>query len=55
MRKYVAEFIGTFFLVFTIVSTVLANAPLAPLAIGVTLTAMVFAGGTSAARTSTRR
>jgi aquaporin Z len=45
MRKYVAEFIGTFFLVFTIVSTVLANAPLAPLAIGVTLTAMVFAGG----------
>jgi aquaporin Z len=45
VRKYTAEFIGTFFLVFTIVSTVRAQAPLAPLAIGVTLTAMIFAGG----------
>lgn len=45
MRKYAAEFIGTFFLVFTIVTVVLGRAPLAPLAIGVTLTAMVFAGG----------
>ncbi len=45
MRKYSAEFIGTFFLVFTIVTTVLNGTPLAPLAIGVTLTAMVFAGG----------
>ena len=45
MRKYAAELIGTFFLVFTIVTTVLSGATLAPLAIGVTLTAMVFAGG----------
>jgi aquaporin Z len=45
MRKYLAEFVGTFFLVFTIVTTVLGKAALAPLAIGVTLTAMVFAGG----------
>ena len=45
MRKYAAEFIGTFFLVFTIVTTVLSGSALAPLAIGVTLTAMVFAGG----------
>jgi aquaporin Z len=45
MRRYAAEFIGTFFLVFTIVSVVLSGAALAPLAIGVTLTAMVFAGG----------
>jgi len=45
MRRYITEAIGTFFLMFTIGCTVLANAPLAPLAIGVTLTAMVFAGG----------
>ena len=45
MRKYVTEFIGTFFLVFTIVVTVLSGAALAPLAIGVVLAAMVFAGG----------
>jgi aquaporin Z len=45
MRKYATEFIGTFFLVFTIVATVLSGAPLAPVAIGVVLAAMVFAGG----------
>jgi len=45
MRKYATEFIGTFFLVFTIVATVTAGAPLAPLAIGGVLAAMVFAGG----------
>jgi aquaporin Z len=44
-RKLVVEFIGTFFLVFTI-CTALANAPeLAPLAIGAALMVMVFAGG----------
>jgi aquaporin Z len=45
MRKYITEFIGTFFLVFTIVVSVLSGAPLAPLAIGLVLAAMVFAGG----------
>jgi aquaporin Z len=45
MRKYATEFVGTFFLVFTICNAVLAKAALAPLAIGVVLAAMVFAGG----------
>ena len=45
MRRYATEFIGTFFLVFTICQAVLAKAALAPLAIGVVLAAMVFAGG----------
>jgi len=45
VRRYATEFIGTFFLVFTIVTTVLGGSSLAPLAIGVTLTAMIFAGG----------
>jgi aquaporin Z len=45
MRKYVTEFIGTFFLVFTIVTAVISGAVLAPLAIGAVLAAMVFAGG----------
>ncbi len=45
MRRYVAEFIGTFFLVLTVCLTVLTNAGLAPLAIGAALAAMVFAGG----------
>ncbi len=46
--KYVYEFIGTFFLVFTVGMTVLdpLNAgPLAPLAIGSVLAVMVYAGG----------
>ncbi|TDD35647.1 porin [Actinomadura sp. KC06] len=45
MRSYVAEFIGTFFLVFTVGCTVLAKAPFAPLAIGAVLMVMVYAGG----------
>jgi aquaporin Z len=45
MRKYTTEFIGTFFLVFAIVTSVLGGSQLAPLAIGVVLAAMVFAGG----------
>ncbi|MFG2000266.1 MIP/aquaporin family protein [Spirillospora sp. NPDC048911] len=45
MRRYVTEFIGTFFLVFTVGCTVLAKSPLAPLAIGAVLMVMVYAGG----------
>src|SRR6201994_870110 len=47
MNKYVAELIGTFFLVLTIGSTVIGQGagPLAPLAIGSALMVMVFAGG----------
>lgn len=45
MVKYLAEAIGTFFLTLTICCTVLTEMPLAPLAIGGVLAAMVFAGG----------
>jgi aquaporin Z len=47
MRKYLTEFIGTFFLVLTIGCTVIPGAPgvIAPLAIGAALMVMVFAGG----------
>jgi len=47
MNKYIAEFIGTFFLVLTIGCTVIPAAPgvIAPLAIGAALMVMVFAGG----------
>jgi aquaporin Z len=47
MNKYVMELVGTFFLVFTIGSTVVGNGAgaLAPLAIGSALMVMVFAGG----------
>src|SRR5258707_14845425 len=47
MKKYLAEFIGTFFLVFTIGMTVVAPGAgnLAPLAIGCALMVMVYAGG----------
>jgi aquaporin Z len=45
MRKYLTEFIGTFFLVFTICAAVLSAQPLAPLAIGAMLATMIFAGG----------
>ena len=47
MQKYVAEFIGTFFLVLTIGCTVIGHGagPLAPLAIGSALMVMIFAGG----------
>ena len=45
MRRYVTEFIGTFFLVLTVCCAVLTQAALAPLAIGAALMVMVFAGG----------
>ena len=47
MKKYLVEFIGTFFFIFTIGCTVIPpNAgALAPLAIGASLMVMVFAGG----------
>ena len=47
MKKYLVEFVGTFFLVLTIGSTVMPPSDagaLAPLAIGAVLTAMVYAG-----------
>src|SRR6201987_1998030 len=47
MNKYLAELIGTFFLVLTIGCTVIGHGagPLAPLAIGSALMVMIFAGG----------
>lgn len=45
MKKYLVEFIGTFFLVFTVGMAVRGNAALAPLAIGASLMVMIFAGG----------
>ena len=47
MRKYLVEFIGTFFLVFTVGMTVVAPdaGKFAPLAIGAALMVMVYAGG----------
>src|SRR5207245_7202584 len=47
MNKYIAEFIGTFFLVLTIGCSVIGNGagPFAPMAIGSALTVMIFAGG----------
>lgn len=45
MRRYATEFVGTFFLVLTICLAVLAKAELAPLAIGLALAALVYAGG----------
>ena len=46
MKKYITEFIGTFFLVLAIGLAVNGGAgTLAPLAIGATLMAMVYAGG----------
>src|SRR4051812_23441541 len=47
MNKYVAEFIGTFFLVLTIGCTGIGAGAgvIAPLAIGAALMVMVFAGG----------
>jgi aquaporin Z len=47
MNKYVAELIGTFFLVLTIGCTVVGHGagPFAPLAIGSALMVMIFAGG----------
>jgi aquaporin Z len=45
MKKYLVEFIGTFFLVFTVGAAVRSGAALAPVAIGSILMVMIFAGG----------
>src|SRR3954470_848309 len=45
MKKYLVEFIGTFFLVFTVGLTVRQGIPFAPFAIGSILMVMIFAGG----------
>jgi aquaporin Z len=45
MRKWLTEFIGTFFLVLTICLSVLTDAPLAGVAIGASLMVMVYMGG----------
>lgn len=47
MNKYIAEFIGTFFLVLTVGCTVIGagTGVIAPLAIGAALMVMVYAGG----------
>ena len=47
MNKYIAEFIGTFFLVLTVGCAVIGNGAgaLAPVAIGSALMVMIFAGG----------
>jgi aquaporin Z len=44
-RKLVVEFVGTFFLVFTVGASVRSGTSLAPLAIGSALMVMVYAGG----------
>jgi aquaporin Z len=45
VKKWLAEFIGTLFLMLTITTAVLSKAALAPLAIGAVLMVMVYAGG----------
>ncbi len=45
MKKYLVEFIGTFFLVLTVGFSVRSGSSLAPLAIGTALMVMIFAGG----------
>lgn len=45
MKKYIVEFIGTFFLVFTVGIAVRQGAEFAPFAIGSILMVMIFAGG----------
>jgi aquaporin Z len=47
MKKYIVEFIGTFFLVLTVGSTVINGGAgvIPPLAIGSMLMVMIFAGG----------
>jgi aquaporin Z len=45
MKKTIVEFIGTFFLVFTVGMAVHSGHALAPLAIGASLMVMIFAGG----------
>lgn len=55
MRKYVAEFIGTFGLVFTVGCAIMTHSALAPLAIGASLMVFVYAGGHISGGTTTRR
>jgi aquaporin Z len=45
MKKYIVEFVGTFFLVLTVGLAVRSGSILAPLAIGSVLACMIFAGG----------
>ena len=45
MKKYIAEIIGTFFLVYTVCCTVSTSQPLAAISIGLALAVMVYAGG----------
>jgi aquaporin Z len=45
MKKYITEFIGTFFLVLTVGLTVIGKVEMAPFAIGAALMIMVYAGG----------
>jgi aquaporin Z len=45
MKKYIVEFIGTFFLVFTVGIAVRQNVAFAPFAIGSVLMVMIFSGG----------
>ncbi len=45
MKRYLTEFIGTFFLVLTVCLTAPTGNPLAPLAIGASLMIMVYMGG----------
>jgi aquaporin Z len=45
VRKYAVELIGTFFLFFTVGTSVLAGSPFAPLAIGAVIMVLVYAGG----------
>jgi len=45
MNKYLVEFIGTFFLVLTVFAAVAKAGTMAPIAIGLSLMVMVYAGG----------
>lgn len=45
MKKYVVEFIGTFFLMFAIITAVANAGAFAPIAIGAALMVMIYAGG----------
>jgi aquaporin Z len=45
MGRLLTEFVGTFFLVFTIGLSVIGGTPMAPLAIGASLMVMVYMGG----------
>jgi len=45
MKKYIVELIGTFFLVYAVGHAVIAGNALAPIAIGLMLMVMIFAGG----------